>query len=91
MGERPENGKGMRRHHTPVEHYFIPISLILLNICLIHFLFALASGQVYTAGYKLLVGAALLALVLGIFSKKKWGMLLASLFYLLILSGVPVW
>lgn len=75
----------MKKHHVPTEHYFIPFGLFLLNFCLIHFLFLLFAGELYTGLYKAAIAAAGLALIIAIAGKRKWGILAASIFYLLLL------
>ncbi|QEC53015.1 hypothetical protein EDD80_105236 [Anseongella ginsenosidimutans] len=75
----------MKKHHVPTEHYYIPLGLFLLNCCLVHFLFLLVAGASYAVSYKTAVGAAGLALIFTIAGKSRSGILLASLFYILLL------
>ena len=84
--------RSVRRHSRSTEHYLVPLGLVVLNVCLIHFLFALSSGTVYSILYKSTIGCLLLALAISIFYKRRRSIIIVALLYLFILSGIPaVW
>lgn len=75
----------MQRFDQFTEHYCIPLGLFLLNCNVIHFLFLLPVASAQAGSAKLAVGAAGLALIITIVGKIKWGILLASLLYTVLL------
>ena len=81
--------RSVKKHCRSTEHYYIPLGLAALNVCLIHFLLILSSGSVYSALYKSTVGALLLALAISVFYKRKWSIGIVVLLYLFVLSGIP--
>lgn len=89
MEKLSKTNRSVKKHSRSTEHYYVPLGLAALNICLIHFLLVLSSGTVYSALYKSIVGSLLLALVISIFYKRKWSIAIVVLLYLFVLSGIP--
>lgn len=75
----------MKKFDQFTEHYCIPLGLFVLNCSIIHFLFLLPAAGAQAGSYRLAVGAACVALIITIAGKIRWGILLVSLLYTVLL------
>lgn len=73
------------------EHYLVPTALFMLNICLMHTVYAFESGVPYYGWHKLLLCGTLLFLGVAVMKKKKWCLIGAVGGYLAILLWCFQW
>ena len=60
-----------KKHHTIIEHYLVPIALIVLNICLVHAVYLYAAGPAYSLSTKLVITFTLALLAAALIFKTR--------------------
>ena len=77
-----------KKHNAFTEHYLVPVALFLLNICLVHVIYAFVAGSTYSPVNKIALAATFVLMASSLLFKKQ--VLLASsiLFYALVVIAV---
>lgn len=80
--------KTVKRFDAITEHYWVPTALFLLNINIVHVIYAYATFPLADRWEQLvLVSCATLALTGGMMTKNKLYLIGASVFYLIVLAA----
>jgi len=73
-----------KTYNARTEHYLVPAVLFLLNICLVHVIYAFTPHSSYTATGKMALTLAFLLFALSLFLKKPIWLRGAIVYYVLI-------
>jgi len=74
----------MKKNHDVItEHYLVPATLFLLNICFAHVLYAFTAGSTYSSSARIAMVAVLALMGISLVLKKNVIMVGSMLFYLL--------
>jgi hypothetical protein len=73
-----------KNHNALTEHYLIPATLFVMNICLAHFLYAFTAGSTYSGTGRIAMVIALFLMGVSLVYKKQVLIAGSILFYLLI-------
>lgn len=79
--------KMKKKHNAIIEHYLLPVALFLLNICLVHVVYAYATGSMSLLS-KLALTLTLVLLAGSLLFKKK--VLLTSSILLYVIVAIAV-
>jgi uncharacterized membrane protein YoaT (DUF817 family) len=73
-----------KKHNAFTEHYLIPAVLFLLNICLVHFIYAFVAGSTYSNVSKMALAVAFVFLGSSLLFKRQVLLASSMLFYSLV-------
>lgn len=80
-----------KRQHIVIEHYLVPAALFVLNICLIHLVYVLATGNWQNnRWYTATLAVALLTGCISLRVKRKGYLFFSIAFYLVLLLGLMI-
>ncbi|QNL52025.1 hypothetical protein H8S90_10870 [Olivibacter sp. SDN3] len=85
-----DKGKRMKRVKL-TEHYLVPLTLFVLNICLMHTIYAFESGVPYSGWHKGLLCGIALILGAALMKKNEWYLIVAVGGYLAVLLWCFQW
>lgn len=77
-----------KKHNTLIEHYLIPIALIMLNICLVHVVYLYASGPIYSVPVKFVMTLTLILMAAALIFKTKSLLAGSILVYAIVVSVI---
>lgn len=61
----------MKTDFSLIEHYLVPAALVLLNICVMHFIYIISTRGLVIDGYSIFVCISFALLLAGVMLKKK--------------------
>jgi hypothetical protein len=73
-----------KKHNGFTEHYLIPAVLFLLNICLVHLIYAFVAGSMYSYISKIALAVAFVLLGSSLLFKRQVLLASSMLFYTLV-------
>lgn len=77
-----------KKHNTLIEHYLVPIALIVLNICLVHAVYLYAAGPAYSLLSKLVMTFTLALLAAALIFKTRSLLATSILLYAIVVIVV---
>lgn len=73
-----------KKHNTFVEHFLVPITLFVLNVCLVHVVYLYAAGSLYSVTAKVTMTLTLILMGASLIFKQKSLLTVAVLLYAIV-------